>query len=113
MRDLNNNLVDAGTKVIATIQRLLSSQAGPIVVAVDGGSGAGKSTLARLIQSQGEQEFPRGYLKADVLPRVPGVSPTRDGERLFEWLFADDDKLKTAWTEVRGQSPLWRMRSRD
>jgi uridine kinase len=52
MRDLNNNLVDAGTKVIAAIQRLLSSQAGPIVVAVDGGSGAGKSILARLIQSQ-------------------------------------------------------------
>ena len=52
MRDLNSNLVDAGTKVIVAIQRLLSSQAGPVVVAVDGGSGAGKSTLARLIQSQ-------------------------------------------------------------
>jgi uridine kinase len=52
MRDLNNNLVDAGAKVVAAIQRLLSRQAGPIVVAVDGGSGAGKSTLARLIQNQ-------------------------------------------------------------
>jgi uridine kinase len=37
------------TKVVAEIQRLISRQEGPIVVALDGGSGAGKSTLASWI----------------------------------------------------------------
>jgi hypothetical protein len=58
-----------------------------------------------------EQEFPRGYLKPDFLPWVPGDSPTKDGERLFEWLF-DDDSLKIAWAEVRGQQPRRRIRLR-
>jgi len=54
MNDLNDNLVEASTKVIAAIRRLLSSRPGPIVGALDGGSGAGKSTLARLIQDRVE-----------------------------------------------------------
>ncbi len=36
----------------AKIRRLLSTQEGPILVALDGGSGAGKSTLAPLIENQ-------------------------------------------------------------
>jgi CHAT domain-containing protein len=58
-----------------------------------------------------EVEFPRGYLKPDFLPWVPSASPTEDGERLFEWLFADD-QLKTAWAEVRGHQPQRRIRLR-
>ncbi|MCP4283369.1 MAG: CHAT domain-containing protein, partial [Gammaproteobacteria bacterium] len=63
------------------------------------------------ITFSGEQEFPRGYLKPDVLPWVPSYSAAEDGERLFDWLFADD-QLKVAWAEVRGQSPLRRIRLR-
>jgi hypothetical protein len=58
-----------------------------------------------------EQEFSRGHLSPDLLPWVPSGSPAEDGERLFEWLFADD-KLKTAWAEVRGQNPQRRIRLR-
>jgi hypothetical protein len=58
-----------------------------------------------------EQEFPRGYLKPDFLPWVPSASPDEDGERLFDWLFADD-QLKTAWAEVRGGQPQRRIRLR-
>ncbi len=54
MKEPNNNLVEAATKVIAAVRRLLSNRPGPIVVALDGGSGAGKPTLARLIQDQVE-----------------------------------------------------------
>jgi hypothetical protein len=63
------------------------------------------------ITFSGEQEFPRGYLTPDVLPWTPSYSPTEDGEKLFEWLFADN-QLKRAWAEVRGQSPLRRIRFR-
>ncbi|MEM7028675.1 MAG: CHAT domain-containing protein, partial [Chloroflexota bacterium] len=59
----------------------------------------------------GEQEFPRGYLDPGELPWVAGSSPIEDGERLFEWLFADD-QLKTVWAEVRGQRPQRRIRLR-
>jgi hypothetical protein len=58
-----------------------------------------------------EQEFPRGYLEPDFLPWVASASPADDGERLFEWLF-DDDRLKTAWAEVRGRQPQRRVRLR-
>jgi len=51
MKDLTNNLADDCVKVMAEIQRLLSSQPCPIVVALDGGSGAGKSTLASIIEN--------------------------------------------------------------
>jgi tetratricopeptide (TPR) repeat protein len=59
----------------------------------------------------GEQEFPRGYLTPDVLPWVPSASPELDGERLFGLLFAED-RLRTAWAEIRGQTPLRRVRLR-
>ena len=39
-------------EIIATIKRLLSSQQGSLVVALDGGSGAGKSTLAAVIAQE-------------------------------------------------------------
>ncbi|MBI1880288.1 MAG: CHAT domain-containing protein [Chloroflexi bacterium] len=63
------------------------------------------------ITFNGKQEFPRGYLKPDVLPWIPSASATADGERLFNWLLADE-RLKTAWAEVRGQSPQRRIRLR-
>jgi hypothetical protein len=63
------------------------------------------------ITFQGEQEFPHGYLQPDFLPWIAGVSPTEDGERLFDWLFADN-RLKAAWAEVRCQQPHRRIRLR-
>jgi hypothetical protein len=58
-----------------------------------------------------EQQYARGYLQTGFLPWIPGVSPAEDGERLFRWLFADD-RLKTAWAEVRGGQPHRRLRLR-
>ena len=49
---MNEDLLAARREVIAEIQRLLSDQQRPVVVALDGGSGAGKSTLAALIGSE-------------------------------------------------------------
>jgi formylglycine-generating enzyme required for sulfatase activity len=57
------------------------------------------------------QEFPRGYLNPDCLPWVLTADPAQDGERLFQWLFADD-ALKTAWAEVRSRYPQRRVRLR-
>jgi tetratricopeptide (TPR) repeat protein len=59
----------------------------------------------------GGQQFPRGYLKPDLLPWVSGASPAADGERLFDRLLADD-RLKMAWAEARGQNPGRRIRLR-
>jgi tetratricopeptide (TPR) repeat protein len=59
----------------------------------------------------GEQEFPRGYLSPDLLPWVPSATPAEDGERLFQLLLADD-RLRAAWAEVRGQTPLRRVHLR-
>lgn len=58
-----------------------------------------------------EQEFGPGYLDPGFLPWVPTASPDADGQRLFDWLLADD-RLKTAWAEVRGSSPQRRVRLR-
>lgn len=58
-----------------------------------------------------EQEFPRGYLDPGFLPWTPGPSPTDDGQRLFDWLLADE-RLKTAWAEARGRHPQRRIRLR-
>jgi hypothetical protein len=58
-----------------------------------------------------EQEFPRGYLSADLLPWMPSGSPSDDGQRLFEWLVADDT-IRAAWAEVRGQHAQRRVRLR-
>jgi hypothetical protein len=63
------------------------------------------------ITCSGEQEFPRGYLKSDIFPWTPTYSPEEDGARLFAALFSDD-RLKTAWAEVRGQNQLRRIRLR-
>jgi len=58
-----------------------------------------------------QQEFPRGYLDPGFLPWSPGSSAVKDGERLFDWLLADN-RLKTAWAEVRGRRPQRRIRLR-
>ncbi len=63
------------------------------------------------ITFSGEQEFPRGYLAPDIIPWNPGVFPAKNGEHLFESLFADKS-LKTAWANVRGQNPFLRIRLR-
>jgi len=56
-------------------------------------------------------QFPRGFLAPDFLPWIAGVDPVADGQRLSDWLFADD-LLKTAWTEARGRNPQRRIRLR-
>jgi hypothetical protein len=58
-----------------------------------------------------EQEFGPGTLDPGFLPWVPSASAEEDGRRLFDWLFADD-RLKTAWAEVRGGNPQRRVRLR-
>jgi hypothetical protein len=58
----------------------------------------------------GQQEFPRGYLSADVLPWFPG-DPATDGKRLFDRLIADA-KVREAWAAARGQAPRHRIRLR-
>jgi hypothetical protein len=63
------------------------------------------------ITFSGDQEFPRGYLTPEIVPWVPSLSPEKDGEWLFDLLFADD-RLKRAWAEVHGQCPLRRIRLR-
>ena len=40
------------------------------------------------ITLHGQQEFPRGYLSADILPWVASADPAADGQRLFEMLLA-------------------------
>jgi hypothetical protein len=57
------------------------------------------------------REFGPGYLDPGFLPWVPGASPGEDGQRLFDWLFSDD-RLATAWAEVRGSHPQRRVRLR-
>ena len=59
----------------------------------------------------GQQEFPRGYLAADVLPWVSSGDPVADGQRLFDALFADDAP-RGAWAEAHGQAPERRIRLR-
>jgi hypothetical protein len=63
------------------------------------------------ITFSGKQEFPRGYLKWDIVPWAPSDSPTEDGERLFELLFADA-QLKRAWAAARAQISSLRIRLR-
>jgi hypothetical protein len=62
------------------------------------------------ITLNGEQEFPRGYLRSDLLPWLPGASPAADGQRLFGELLSDD-RVKMAWAEARGQYPQRRIRA--
>ncbi len=61
----------------------------------------------------GQQEFPRGYLSADVLPwtaHANGV-PAQDGQTLLDFLLADSN-LNTAWAQASGQAPQRRLRLR-
>jgi hypothetical protein len=57
----------------------------------------------------GGQRFPQGVLRREVLPWVSGASPEEDGERLWTWLF-EDEPLKLAWAELRGQESQRRVR---
>lgn len=59
----------------------------------------------------GEQQFQGGYLTPDQLPWVPSASPRQDGERLFNWLFADL-QLREQWGQIRGQHAQRRVRLR-
>jgi hypothetical protein len=56
------------------------------------------------------QEF-QGYLSASILPWTSTGNPIKDGQRLFEALFADQS-LRTAWDQALGQSPRRRIRLR-
>jgi hypothetical protein len=60
----------------------------------------------------GEREFPRGALAAQVLALLaPETRESEAGERLFGQLFADPG-LRDAWAEIRGMSRLRRVRLR-
>ena len=59
----------------------------------------------------GQQEFPRGYLPADVVPWSPGGDIAADGQKLFETLFKDG-ALRSAWAEARGRAAQRRIRFR-
>ncbi len=63
------------------------------------------------ITLDGQQEFPRGYLTADIVPWAPTDDPESDGRRLFDTLFADAD-LRAAWAQAVGQSRERRIRLR-
>ncbi|HET91580.1 MAG TPA: CHAT domain-containing protein [Chloroflexi bacterium] len=56
----------------------------------------------------GQQEFPRGYLSADVLPWSPSADLAADGQRLLAALLADPG-LSSAWAEARGQAARRRL----
>src|SRR6185436_15584540 len=60
----------------------------------------------------GEREFPRGGLAVQVLDLLaPDIRESEAGGRLFDLLFADP-LLREAWAEIRGMSPLRRVRLR-
>ncbi len=58
-----------------------------------------------------QQEFPRGFLAADIVPWTADADPIADGQRLFDALFADPH-LRSAWAEARGRAPQRRIRLR-
>ncbi|MEM7031589.1 MAG: CHAT domain-containing protein [Chloroflexota bacterium] len=57
-----------------------------------------------------EQQFEGGFLNTTE-PWISSASPKEDGERLFGWLFAND-QLKQDWANIRGQYPHRRLRLR-
>ena len=59
----------------------------------------------------GQQEFPRGYLAADILPWASSGDLAADGQQLFEKLLGDK-RLSSAWAQACGQSPRRRIRLR-
>ena len=50
----------------------------------------------------GQQEFPRGYLPADILSWASSGDVAADGQKLFDKLLTDA-RLRSAWAEARGQ----------
>jgi hypothetical protein len=63
------------------------------------------------ITFNGDLEFPRGKLSADLPTLTAGSASAQDGELVFRWLFSDD-ALKTAWANARGLRPQRRIRLR-
>ena len=61
------------------------------------------------IRLDGQQEFPRGYLHADILSWIPSGDSLTDGQNLFNFLF-DDRSLYRAWHHAVGQFPRRRIR---
>jgi len=59
----------------------------------------------------GGQEFPRGFLAADILPWTSTGDPHTDGQRLFAALFRDAE-ARRAWDRACGQHPQRRVRLR-
>ncbi len=59
----------------------------------------------------GQQHFPRGYVRGDLVPWAAEGNAVADGERLFAALFADET-VRNAWEQAAGQSPLRRVRLR-
>jgi hypothetical protein len=63
------------------------------------------------ITLEGEQEFPRGYLAAEAANWTSSGDPVADGQQLLD-LLLEDDALRQAWSEVRGQAERRRIRLR-
>jgi hypothetical protein len=65
------------------------------------------------LRLNGEQEYPRGYLRPPegLLPWVPGPDSKADGERLYECLFTDGE-LSKAWADIMARCPRRRIRLR-
>jgi para-aminobenzoate synthetase len=84
--------VDASAMVIAAIQRLLSTQSRPVVVALDGGSGAGKSTLARLIQDR---------LEAALIPIDDFLAADIPDSRWDEFSIEERLRYVVIWRQLR------------
>ncbi len=63
------------------------------------------------ITFNGDLEFPRGVLSANLPVLTAGTASFQDGETVFKWLFADN-ALKTAWANARGLRPQRRIRLR-
>lgn len=61
------------------------------------------------IRVEGQQELGRGYMTSDILDWVSLGDARRDGQRLFEALFADPN-LRAAWNRALGQSVSRRIR---
>ncbi|MBN2002048.1 MAG: CHAT domain-containing protein [Anaerolineae bacterium] len=61
------------------------------------------------IRLDGQQELGHGYMTTEVLNRVSLGDARRDGQNLFEILFADPP-LRAAWNKALGLSTLRRIR---
>ncbi len=61
------------------------------------------------LRLNGKQEFPSGYLPADILPWTSSGDPAADGQRLLDALLADAG-LRSAWDRACGRAPRRRVR---